>query len=68
MLTDLGVIHGDIQPQNLVVFQDSDGGFHAKLADFGHSFLFTNEEQMIHLPSSDQWTSLEYHHRWFGIL
>lgn len=34
----LGVVHGDIKPQNILVFA---GPFRAKIADFGHSMFET---------------------------
>lgn len=38
-LHDSGVVHGDIKPENILVFprRDADNAFVAKLTDFGHS-------------------------------
>ncbi|KAF2805740.1 kinase-like protein, partial [Mytilinidion resinicola] len=32
-----GIIHGDVKPDNVVIFGDSESGFTAKITDFGYS-------------------------------
>ena len=37
------VVHGDIKPQNILVFQTTDGRFHLRIADFGSAKIARNE-------------------------
>lgn len=38
-LHSVGILHGDIKPRNILVFQDKERGFIAKIADFGSSLV-----------------------------
>ena len=60
-----GVIHGDIKPQNILVFESESGNYAAKVTDFGYSTIFNNEDDIIRLPRSQYWTAPEWHHRGF---
>jgi serine/threonine protein kinase len=58
---DTGVIHGDIKPQNVLVFKDATGKVTVKVADFGYSTLATGEEGNVFLPKSRPWNAPEHH-------
>jgi Ser/Thr protein kinase RdoA (MazF antagonist) len=34
-MTASGIIHGDIKPHNVLVFKNAEGGYVAKVIDFG---------------------------------
>jgi serine/threonine protein kinase len=64
-----GVIHGDIKPQNVLVFNDATGSATAKVADFGYSTLTASEDLGsdkqspqggIWLPKSRPWNAPEH--------
>ncbi|KAJ5813687.1 uncharacterized protein N7503_000437 [Penicillium pulvis] len=39
-----GIVHGDIKPQNVLVFKDKHQGFVAKIADFGSSTFIDHDQ------------------------
>ena len=59
------IIHGDIKPQNVLMFEDRPGIYTAKVADFGFSTYFHGEQDLIKIPESVPWNAPEYHHRYF---
>jgi serine/threonine protein kinase len=59
------VIHGDIKPQNMLVFKDATGKITVKVTDFGYSTLATDKEGTVFLPMSRPWTAPEHHFRGF---
>ena len=44
-----GVIHGDIKPQNVLVFMDSTGKTTFRVTDFGYSTLAAGDAQTMQL-------------------
>lgn len=58
-----GVIHGDIKPENILIFPQSEGRHVAKVIDFGYSTLFSSDEGPVFMSYSGIWTAPEYHHR-----
>ncbi|KAI0549990.1 hypothetical protein F4679DRAFT_544420 [Xylaria curta] len=56
-----GVVHGDIKPQNIIVFRQADGSFIPKVADFGYSSVDQGDEVPIYLPESYPWYAPELH-------
>ena len=65
---DIGVIHGDIKPQNVLVFQDAiTWMITVKVADFGYSTLTAGESEKILLPKSRPWNAPEHHFGEFKV-
>ncbi|KAI3323109.1 hypothetical protein HD806DRAFT_497980 [Xylariaceae sp. AK1471] len=54
-------VHGDIKPENILIFKDVDDEFSAKVADFGYSTLFAKDSESaeVTLPLSWPWTAPE---------
>jgi len=61
------IVHGDIKPQNILIFENQDHKLVAKIADFGNSVVGVSEDDLCQLPRSDPWTAPEYHHRKFPV-
>jgi len=55
------IIHGDIKPQNVLIFMDATGKTTVKVADFGYSTLAAGEAKNICLPKSRPWNAPEHH-------
>ena len=59
---DIGVVHGDIKPQNVLVFKDAiTRKITVKVADFGYSTLTVGESGKVFLPKSRPWNAPEHH-------
>jgi serine/threonine protein kinase len=67
--TEADMTHGDIKPQNVLVFRDKSGAIFAKLADFGYSGwdMLESEKILIKPPRSRPWDAPEYHHHGFSV-
>jgi glutaredoxin len=46
--TNFNFIHGDMKPQNILIFADGAGGFSAKLTDFGKSAITWDGNRIFH--------------------
>ena len=58
---DIGVIHGDIKPQNVLVFKDTKTRkITVKVTDFGYSTLTVGESGKVLLPKSRPWNAPEH--------
>ncbi|KAK5454369.1 hypothetical protein LTS15_006369 [Exophiala xenobiotica] len=57
------IIHGDIKPENILVFPDSDGQPVAQVADFGYSCLGATKTDLVILPDPGIWAAPEWHDR-----
>lgn len=58
-LKPLDIIHGDIKPQNILVFKDSNGDFVVKVADFGYSTILAGKKGVL-MPKSEPWFAPEW--------
>jgi serine/threonine protein kinase len=61
----LGIIHGDIKPENVLIFEDEFGVYTASVIDFGYSTRFANEDDTILVPKSWPWHAPEHHDNGF---
>jgi serine/threonine protein kinase len=59
-----GIIHGDIKPENVLIFGNKTDGFVAKSSDFGYSTIVAGDDR-INMPKSHPWYAPEHHHRGF---
>ena len=65
---DIGVVHGDIKPQNVLVFKDViTRKITVKVADFGYSTLIVDEPGKVSLPKSRPWNAPEHHFGEFSV-
>ncbi|KAI1123895.1 hypothetical protein F5Y10DRAFT_285564 [Nemania abortiva] len=55
----LDIIHGDIKPENILIFPIESGKYEARLTDFGYSSRYMNEEGKLKLPISAPWNAPE---------
>jgi len=66
---DTDVIHGDIKPQNVLVFKNAaTSKVTIKVTDFGYSTLAAGESGMVILPKSRPWNAPEHHFGEFDAL
>lgn len=61
--SELGVIHGDIKPQNVLVFESGLNRYVGQLTDFGYCSWFRSNDDLVKLPRSEPWHAPEHHHR-----
>jgi len=54
------IIHGDIKPENVLIFKDDAGAYTAKVIDFGYSTQFANEDDLVLVPKSWPWCAPEH--------
>ena len=65
---DIGIIHGDTKPQNVLIFKDATTGKIAvKVTDFGYSTLTVGESGKVLLPKSRPWNAPEHHFGQFKV-
>lgn len=65
---NVDVIHGDLKPENVLVFPGQDGGGYApKVIDFGYSTYGFGDDDLVRLPRTPAWAAPEWHHREFRI-
>lgn len=59
----IGIIHGDIKPCNVLIFEERPGLYAAKLSDLGHSIPFCNDDDCVLMACSRPWQAPEHSHR-----
>ena len=59
------IVHGDIKPQNVLIFDNEEGGYIARVADFGYSSQWASPNDLVRMPRSRPWDAPEWHHRGF---
>ena len=62
----IGIIHGDIKPENILVLQER-GLYKAKLTDFEASWISSSDDDLVKLGRTVPWDAPEWHTRWFTI-
>ena len=71
--TRVDVVHGDIKPQNVLLFSDDPdikryaAQGRAKLTGSGYSCFGTQDSDLVYLPFSNIWSAPEYHDRAFEL-
>ena len=66
-------MHGDVKPQNVLLFSDDPNieryttQGRAKLTEFGYSCFGTRDSDLVYLPFSNIWSAPEYHDRAFEL-
>lgn len=59
------IVHGDLKPQNVLIFDNEEGGYIARVADFGYSTQWALPNDLVQMPRSRPWDAPEWHHRGF---
>ncbi|KAI1497170.1 hypothetical protein F5X99DRAFT_30200 [Biscogniauxia marginata] len=54
------IIHGDIKPQNVLIFKEDDGSWVPKIMDFGFSSWQPHDDTYVDVPRSWPWYAPEY--------
>jgi len=67
LIKSIDIVHGDLKPENVLVFPDDSGQHVPKVADFGFSCLGSKETDIVLLPKTLHWEAPEWHHRGFQI-
>lgn len=58
-----GIIHGDIKPANVLIFENDSKQYVARVADFGYSTWLGGANDLVLMPRTQYWTAPEWHHR-----
>lgn len=53
-------MHGDIKPQNVLIFEEKSEKYCAKLIDFGNSARYPDDSHEIEMYGSEAWAAPEY--------
>ncbi|KAI1128864.1 hypothetical protein F5Y10DRAFT_239748 [Nemania abortiva] len=53
------IVHGDIKPENVLVFREKSGEYRARVTDFGYSTRYLRNNQRLTLPRSEPWNAPE---------
>jgi serine/threonine protein kinase len=60
----IGIIHGDMRPENVLVTKSQDdASWGVHVTDFGYS----SYETLVKVPRSPPWEAPEWHPRWFNL-
>lgn len=61
--SQIDVIHGDIKPENTLVFGDTADEATIQVTDFGYSCIGAKDKDEVYLPVTWGWCAPEYHDR-----
>ena len=61
----LEIIHGDLSPDNVLLFQGT-SRITAKVADFGFATSLRGDDDLVHMPRKEPWLAPEHHDRYFS--
>lgn len=61
----IDIVHGDIKPKNVLIFEEEPLKYYARVADFGFSTHFRHDDELIQMPKSPIWYAPEWHDRNF---
>jgi serine/threonine protein kinase len=61
------IVHGDLKPENVLIFQDERDVYCAKVSDFGYSTRFSNPDDVCPMPRSRPWDAPEHHFNMFTM-
>ncbi|KAM0420465.1 hypothetical protein ACHAPT_011757 [Fusarium lateritium] len=56
---DKQIVHGDIKPENVLVFANESGRHTARVIDFGYSSRYLGDDEHLSLPISAPWNAPE---------
>lgn len=59
----IGIIHGDMKPENILVTKSQGDAWIVHVTDFGYSSF----ETLVKVPRSPPWEAPEWHSRWFSL-
>lgn len=54
------MIHGDIKPENVLIFQDNNGTYTARLTDFGYSTRYASDTDLHPMAATKPWNAPEH--------
>jgi serine/threonine protein kinase len=54
------VIHGDLKPDNVLIFKTEEDKLIAKVIDFGFSCFGATDEDLVELPFTEKWSAPEW--------
>ncbi|MCJ1396427.1 hypothetical protein MMC18_009317 [Xylographa bjoerkii] len=55
------IVHGDVKPSNVLIFDSASNRYIAKLADFGYATYFDDGARLFPMPGSAYWVAPEWH-------
>lgn len=58
--TSAGIVHGDIKPENVLVFKENPGKYCAKVIDFGYAARYTDGTGRLTLSGTELWNAPEH--------
>ena len=61
------IVHGDLKPHNVLMYESSENSRVAKVTDFAYSCLGSNDTSIVRVPCSRPFEAPEWHPRGFPI-
>lgn len=55
-----GIVHGDIKPENVLVFREKSGEYCAKVIDFGYSAWYIDDKDRLEIRGTEIWNAPEH--------